>query len=287
MAAARGTPLQFYNATRFLFPRSYRLRVFAICFGAVHVPLITFLVVQGLRGDWEWSTFTALLVATLVGTIVAVVGLAGLLAPIELAMARLAQLQAGEPVDACPDCGEDLAGDLLRATASAAHSANQRIDILKGVASTDTLTGLANRRGFLESLQANMRHGAKGTLALLDGDRFKQVNDRLGHGEGDRLLKTIANKIRDGIRETDIAGRWGGDEFVIFFDGLDREAAQAAVTRVHAAVLRRPPVLLDGEPVAFSRGFAELSRPGRAALDRAMARADRALYEDKGRRVSV
>lgn len=132
-----------------------------------------------------------------------------------------------------------------------------------------------------------MRRGDRGTLALLDGDRFKQVNDRLGHGEGDRLLKTIANKIRDGIRETDIAARWGGDEFVIFFDGLDREAAEAVVTRVHAAVLRRPAALLDGEPVAFSAGFAELSGPGRAALDKAMAHADRALYENKGRRVSV
>lgn len=97
--------MRIYNATRFLFPRSYRLRVFAICFGSVHVPLITFLVGQGLRGEWEWSTFAALLIATLVGTIVAVIGLAGLLAPIELAMARLAQLQAGEPVDECPDGG--------------------------------------------------------------------------------------------------------------------------------------------------------------------------------------
>ena len=279
--------VRIYNATRFLFPRSYRLRVFTVCFASVHIPLVTFLVIQGLQGEWEWSMITALLIATVVGTGVAIVGLAGLLAPIQLAMDRLAQLQRGEPVEDCPDCGDDLAGDLLRATAEASQSTTRRIDRLKGAAATDALTGLANRRGLLEALDKKMRSGGNGTIALLDGDRFKQVNDRLGHSVGDQLLQRIASRTLDNIRETDIAGRWGGDEFVIFFDGLNREGATEAVKRIQAAVLRRSPILLDGEPVAFSRGFASLEHPGRTAFDRALEEADDDLYRDKAQRMSA
>ncbi|MXP11129.1 GGDEF domain-containing protein [Pseudoblastomonas halimionae] len=279
--------MRIYNATRFLFPRSYRLRVFAICFGSVHIPLITFLVIQGLRGQWDWSMITALLIATVVGTGVAIVGLAGLLAPIQLAMDRLAQLQRGESVEDCPEAGQDLAGDLLRATTEASQSTIRRIDRLKGAAATDALTGLANRRGLLEKLGEKMQNGSRGSIALLDGDRFKQVNDRLGHSEGDRLLKRIASRILDNVRESDIAGRWGGDEFVIYFDGLDRDGAIAAITRIKGAVLRRSPILLDGEPVAFSHGCASLETPGRKAFDRALEEADKELYRDKARRMSA
>ena len=278
--------MRIYNATRFLFPRSFRLRVFAICFASIHIPLITFLVIQGLQGQWDWSMIIALLIATVVGTGVAIVGLAGLLAPIQLAMDRLGQLQRGEPVEACPEAGDDLAGDLLRATGKAARLTTRRIDRLKGVAATDALTGLANRRGLLDALDTKLRGGSCGSIALLDGDRFKQVNDRLGHGEGDRLLKRIASRILDNIRESDIAGRWGGDEFVIYFDGLDRDGAVAAVERIKSAVLRRSPILLDGEPVAFSQGFAELLRPGRLAFDHALEEADKDLYRDKAQRLS-
>ncbi|WP_156494180.1 GGDEF domain-containing protein, partial [Erythrobacter sp. HI0028] len=72
---------------------------------------------------------------------------------------------------------------------------SERFDELKDMAVTDPLTGLFNRRGFAELLEQDP--SARGTLALLDGDRFKQVNDQLGHAEGDRLLRSIADRLKD------------------------------------------------------------------------------------------
>lgn len=273
--------MRFYCATRHIFPRNFTARVFAICFASVHIPLIAFLAVQALLGEWRWEIFLPLLIATVLGTGVAMAGLAGLLAPIRIATARLKQLQAGEPVDAIPEGGRDMAGDLLEATAHAARSTAKRIEVLRGVAYTDRLTGLYNRHGFLEMLKRRTKAGASGTLALIDGDRFKQVNDRLGHGGGDRVLRAIGNRIGESVRTSDIACRWGGDEFVIFFEGLPGDEAQAVVERIHDALLRRAPARLDGDPVTFSWGVAPLERSGRAQLDAAIALADKALYRAK------
>ncbi|WP_066556146.1 GGDEF domain-containing protein [Croceicoccus bisphenolivorans] len=273
--------MRFYNATRFLFPHSYSLRVFAVCFASVHVPIIGFGLVEVALGEWQWSIFLPLLFATVLGTGVGIAGLHGLMAPLRLATRDLERLERGQLVQDVPEGGPDLAGKLLHAVARAARETVSRMDELRTEAGTDMLTGLLNRRGFEETVAAVLRGGGGGTVAILDGDRFKAVNDELGHAEGDRVLCGLAQRMVGNMRAGDVAGRWGGDEFVMFFPGLGETAANEIVRRIFDNVLRDPDARVGGEPVTFSWGVASMERRRGDTLETAMKLADERLYELK------
>ena len=271
--------MRLYRATAFLFPRHYTIRMFLLCFLAVHMPLLAFLGFEVTRGAWHWPTFAVLLGATVVGSAFAIAALAGLLAPVAVATRGLRALRDGQQMQDIPAGGPDMAGELLESVAHALRSTSARLDELKGLALTDPLTGLLNRRGFVEQLE-QLPTGA-GTLALLDGDRFKQVNDRLGHAEGDRVLRALADRLRDRLRKQDMAARWGGDEFVILLRDTDEQEARAIVKRVQLSLRRRPIARLDGRPVNFSVGFAPLSGETMEAVTEAVKAADAEMYATK------
>jgi diguanylate cyclase (GGDEF)-like protein len=271
--------MRLYRATAFLFPRHYTIRMFLLCFLAVHIPLLAFLGFELTRGAWHWQTFAVLLGATVVGSAFAIAALAGLLVPVAVATRGLRALRDGQQMQDIPAGGPDMAGELLESVAHALRSTSARLDELKGLALTDPLTGLLNRRGFVEQLE-QLPTGA-GTLALLDGDRFKQVNDRLGHAEGDRVLRALADRLRDRLRKQDMAARWGGDEFVILLRDTDEQEARAIVKRVQLSLRRRPIARLDGRPVNFSVGFAPLSGETMEAVTEAVKAADAEMYATK------
>ena len=271
--------MRLYRATAFLFPRHYTIRMFLLCFLAVHMPLLAFLGFEVTRGAWHWQTFAVLLGATVVGSAFAIAALAGLLVPVAVATRGLRALRDGQQMQDIPAGGPDMAGELLESVAHALRSTSARLDELKGLALTDPLTGLLNRRGFVEQLE-QLPTGA-GTLALLDGDRFKQVNDRLGHAEGDRVLRALADRLRDRLRKQDMAARWGGDEFVILLRNTDEQEARAIVKRVQLSLRRRPIARLDGRPVNFSVGFAPLAGETMEAVTEAVKAADAEMYATK------
>ena len=271
--------MRLYRATAFLFPRHYTIRMFLLCFLAVHMPLLAFLGFELTRGAWHWQTFAVLLGATVVGSAFAIAALAGLLVPVAVATRGLRALRDGQQMQDIPAGGPDMAGELLESVAHALRSTSARLDELKGLALTDPLTGLLNRRGFVEQLE-QLPTGA-GTLALLDGDRFKQVNDRLGHAEGDRVLRALADRLRDRLRKQDMAARWGGDEFVILLRDTDEQEARAIVKRVQLSLRRRSIARLDGRPVNFSVGFAPLSGKTMEAVTEAVKAADAEMYATK------
>ena len=271
--------MRLYRATAFLFPRHYTIRMFLLCFLAVHMPLLAFLGFELTRGAWHWQTFAVLLGATVAGSAFAIAALAGLLVPVAVATRGLRALRDGQQMQDIPAGGPDMAGELLESVAHALRSTSARLDELKGLALTDPLTGLLNRRGFVEQLE-QLPTGA-GTLALLDGDRFKQVNDRLGHAEGDRVLRALADRLRDRLRKQDMAARWGGDEFVILLRETDEQEARAIVKRVQLSLRRRPIARLDGRPVNFSVGFAPLSGETMEAVTEAVKAADAEMYATK------
>lgn len=273
--------MRFYNATRFIFPRNFAMRVFTICFASVHVPIITFGMVEVVLGEWQWSLFLPLLAATVIGTGVAIAGLHGLMAPLRVATRDLARLERGLVVADVPVGGPDMAGELLGAVARAARETSSRMDELRSEAGTDMLTGLLNRRGFEETVAAVLRGGGGGALALLDGDRFKLVNDELGHAAGDRVLCTMAQQMVSEMRAGDVAARWGGDEFVLFFPSLGETAANDIVRRIFDRVVSDPTVRPDGTPVSFSWGLASVDRQRGDTLETAMAIADARLYASK------
>jgi diguanylate cyclase (GGDEF)-like protein len=140
-------------------------------------------------------------------------------------------------------------------------------------AATDPLTGLLNRSGFL-ALAARERALAERarsplTLAVIDLDGFKQVNDRLGHAACDRLLADLGRRWRERMRAGDILARHGGDEFVLLLTSTSPREADGVLGRLH----------VDGLAVRWSVGVSEWL-PGED-LDECLARADRSLYRVK------
>jgi diguanylate cyclase (GGDEF)-like protein/PAS domain S-box-containing protein len=129
---------------------------------------------------------------------------------------------------------------------------------IRALALHDQLTGLPNRRFFLEQLpvvlSASLRHHQFGALLFIDMDNFKQLNDTLGHEAGDRMLKDVAGRLRASLRDVDMAFRFGGDEFVVLIeelgdahdDALQRISLVAEKIRASLAEYRRHPVLWTG-----------------------------------------
>jgi diguanylate cyclase (GGDEF)-like protein len=150
----------------------------------------------------------------------------------------------------------------------------------------DGLTGLANRAVLLEKMEEALprlrRHGSRFTIFMLDLDLFKMVNDSLGHPIGDELLKMVASRLSECIRDTDIVVRLGGDEFAILAtaDDNQREAAIALASRLLEAVAA--PYDLDGHQlnIGTSIGIALAPEHG-TEVDQLLKNADLALYKAK------
>lgn len=143
---------------------------------------------------------------------------------------------------------------------------------LRTQASTDPLTGVANRRAWEveagRSLARSARTGEPLTVAILDLDDFKEVNDRDGHVAGDRLLRQVATHWRGRLRASDLLGRHGGDEFVLCLPGTDGAAAREVLQRLEG-----------GLPIGWSVGTAT-ARDGES-LAALLLRADAELYAGK------
>jgi diguanylate cyclase (GGDEF)-like protein len=144
---------------------------------------------------------------------------------------------------------------------------------LRRQADTDPLTGLLNRNGFLAAAVREhaiaQRSGNRLTLAVLDLDGFKQINDRRGHQVGDRVLADLGRSWRERLRTGDILARHGGDEFVLLLPATSPESATAVLDRLHVEDL----------PVTWSVGIGEWL-PGEG-LGECLARADTHLYSVK------
>lgn len=149
-------------------------------------------------------------------------------------------------------------------------------------AETDALTGLLNRRGFEDRLGKICRQvrsaDAGGYLALIDLDKFKQLNDTHGHKAGDAALKEVATLLKHHIRREDIVGRLGGDEFVVWID----DARAEGMHRVCQSLLSDMPEVCDmidlpGFGLGMSIGITRF-RPGQDTLQSLMERADKTMY---------
>jgi len=152
----------------------------------------------------------------------------------------------------------------------------------------DTLTGLPNRALFLDRLgQALGRRGRRGNLTavlFLDLDRFKWINDSLGHAAGDQLLVQVASRLMTALREGDSVARFGGDEFVVLCDELDGEwEAQAIAERLHAALSGQFSVEGRDMTVTASIGIVTTASASASTPDSLLRDADAAMYRAKER----
>ena len=147
---------------------------------------------------------------------------------------------------------------------------------------TDPLTGIANRRSFFERLEIEKsrarRYDLPLTLAYLDLDHFKEINDTLGHNTGDKLLGIVAQELYDDVRQADAVARLGGDEFAVLFPDTDIGSATAALTKLRSAL--NTAMKVHKWPVTFSIGVVTFRPPPESVLEMLSA-ADRAMYDAK------
>jgi len=167
----------------------------------------------------------------------------------------------------------------------------QRLDLaatraeLARLVSTDPLTGLPNRRHFQAALEAERaraeRYGKGFTLALLDLDHFKRVNDRFGHPAGDEVLHEVGALMREQLRASDVVARIGGEEFGIVLAESAPHAALAVVERLRAALAAHTFLAVPGERRLVTASIGLASSGGGEPLPVLMRRADDALYQAK------
>ena len=172
---------------------------------------------------------------------------------------------------------------VLRDSIAAAETSARLADKMQVLARTDVVTGLANRAGLNHALIETMVHvDAETQLAFywIDLDRFKEVNDLLGHTIGDRVLTEVAQRLREIVPANSTIARFGGDEFVMICPIANRRESERIASEIHAEIMR--PIRLDGDrlEVRASVGVALLPDDGTEA-DILMQNADQALYHAK------
>lgn len=156
------------------------------------------------------------------------------------------------------------------------------------LASTDTLTGLLNRRAFIERIDKARAASSSWmfpmSMLLLDVDHFKKVNDTLGHDAGDAVLQGVARVLSGMARRSDFVARWGGEEFVVALAQTAEAGARIAAERVRRAIADAKYILPNGAEhrATASVGLASAEGP-EWQLDELLGRADKAMYSAKHR----
>jgi diguanylate cyclase (GGDEF)-like protein len=154
-------------------------------------------------------------------------------------------------------------------------------ELIRQMAFTDMLTGLPNRRMGYQSLQRQIALARRGqrplSVCLWDIDHFKQINDTHGHTVGDEVLRSLSQRLRGHLRESDLLARWGGEEFLLMLPDTELPAALQVAERLRMAIASFP--LTDNVPVTASFGLS--SYDGSESLEQLLHRADDALYSAK------
>lgn len=230
---------------------------------------------QGLFTDDSWTRLSAALARTRA---------TGQPYDLELELVRLPDQHAW--MHARGEAVRDAAGDIvaLRGVAMDITQRKRDRDALTALATHDQLTGLVNRAALLEeiarALSAGRRAGRETAVLMLDLDRFKDVNDSLGHRGGDDLLVEAAGRIRAAIRAEDVAARPGGDEFVIVMRDLT-ETAEARHVAERLIEAFRAPFVVGGVAVSATASIGIAFATSSSTADSIVREADGAMYEAK------
>lgn len=193
----------------------------------------------------------------------------------------------GAPVGVVHRSGADrsvVPDVLLDELETLADVVGSRLSVLRAMATnerqanTDPLTGVRNRRSLGDELNALERGGERYAVAFADLDHFKDLNDTFGHDVGDRALRLFTRVVQGTVRDRDLVGRWGGEEFVIVFPGADRTVAAAACERIREALQAEQQ---DATVPPFSASFGIADTDQTAVLDELLELADQAMFHAK------
>jgi len=165
--------------------------------------------------------------------------------------------------------------------------ARHRINYLEKLADEDTLVPVANRRAFVREMSRMVayaeRYGSGSSVLYFDINGFKEINDKYGHAAGDAALRQIAELLAENVRESDVVGRLGGDEFgVILAQATAEVAAEKAASL--SALIGATPLDWEGNAINLSVSYGVYSFSGTEDAGEALQRADQAMYEQKNSR---
>lgn len=176
---------------------------------------------------------------------------------------------------------------LLKEAEELIATQRRRIAHLERLTTSDPLTGLLNRRGFDDifrtTLQNAKRHGETGIIALIDFNRFKVINDTMGHAVGDALLRRFADVASSQVRSTDQVARLGGDEFAILLTRSTPHGGAARIREIKQHI-NRSSMTWNGRPIPLDVACGFVAYTAKDSAERLLELADRALYRDKGYR---
>ena len=155
------------------------------------------------------------------------------------------------------------------------------------LATTDDLTLLSNRRGF-ESLAHHAltvcnRLGLPASMLFFDLNKFKQINDKFGHAEGDRALTVFSSVLLEVFRDSDVIGRLGGDEFVVLLTNSDAKEAEDVLKRLEASVTEHNLIAKRGYDITYSIGMVEYDLKKHNSISALLDDADKKMYDDKNK----
>jgi diguanylate cyclase (GGDEF)-like protein len=272
------------------FPKTYRGKIMLVAFLGTHAPLLgaaLYLLLGSSVSLGEALRILAILVAvTLVGTAATLLALGALLAPVRLTSSALKRYLDDQTKPDLPIGFSDEVGRLMADVRYAVEHLDSSIRSLEGLSGTDHLTGLPNRREGEERLANDIartrRGGGRLTVAVVDLDGFKTINDTHGHHAGDVCLRHVADVIGRSVREGDWVSRWGGDEFVLaLWDDSVFASPEAVLGRINADLRRSPVRLPGGEELVLSISVGAHRYAGEEDLRELLAKADAAMYQAK------
>ena len=259
-------------------------KIFAVCFLAIHLPLIAMIAYLGSGFSTNpGPVLTILLAATLIGTITCLSTLWWFIRPLRSLANAVQQYQAdGTPVRLRLAQSDEI-GVVANTVATTIAELDGVMRKLRQQASTDQLTGLGNRRWLTERIAIEQtraeREKAPISVVLFDLDHFKNINDSHGHDVGDKVLMAVGEVIRDNLRRYDLAARIGGEEFCLVLPKTRANEAAAIAERFRAQ---------------FEKLWIEPLRPGRVtasfgiyeatpadSMQAMLLQADRSLYRAK------
>jgi diguanylate cyclase (GGDEF)-like protein len=276
--------------SRLGFPKSYRGKILLVAFLGMQIPLlaVTIYVVLGSAVDLGAALkMLGLVLATaIVGFAATLWALSGLLVPIGLTSRTVKAYLEDRRTSELPIGFGDEAGQLMADVRYAVEHLDSNIRSLEGLSATDHLTGIYNRRQgekrLAEEAARIRRSGEVLTVAVVDVNDFKAINDTHGHQVGDACIRHVADVIRRNVRESDWLARWGGDEFVLALHEASPFApTEAALQRIVADLKNSPVRLQRGGELVLTVSVGAVRYSGEGDPRDLIGKADEAMYQAK------